>query len=255
MPKRWWPWRFTLKELATCGCCCRKRRERRRPDEGDYDRMGGIGETSSSTPMSAFADLASKPSTPSLDASTSTTAFPILNSAPSTRFPPRHSSSRKRNRILDHPLRIHRWMFSLFILLLALPLFGAIYSYLPDPISSFLSSLSSLETQPSPSSPSAIGDLYWSLFGKTDSCCSYVQHDDSYTLHYPSDPSATSGDSRGSGDAVAMLTKHAWKTRGETPFWANEGFDIDKLRFEDLPVVACPQAGLRLANGTVIGGN
>jgi mannan endo-1,4-beta-mannosidase len=147
-------------------------------------------------------------------------------------------------------------MFSLILLLIALPLFGIIYSYMPTPISPFLSSLSSLETTTSTSSSSSVGDLYWSLFGRTDDGCQYVQHDDSYTLHYPSDPSASSGAARGSGESAAMLTKHAWMTRGESPFWGRGfNFDVYKQKLEDLPVVAFPQEGLRLANGSIVGGS
>ena len=257
MPKRWWPWSFTLKDLVTCGCCRRKRRKRRRTttaeERGEYDRMEG--ETVAlSTSTARFDSPSSKPD---LSSSNSATSIPIFESVPSTADFPR---PKKPQRIVDKPLRIHRWMFSLFLLLLALPLFGIIYTYLPTSISPFLSSLSSLETtKTSSSSPSSIGDLYWSLFGRTDNGCQYVQHNDGYTLHYPSDPTASSGLARGSGDAVVRLTKHAWKVRGETPFWASssggDGFDLDKLELRDLPVIAFPQEGLKLANGTVVGGS
>ncbi|GAA5954988.1 hypothetical protein JCM3765_003153 [Sporobolomyces pararoseus] len=256
MPKRWWPWNFTLEDLATCSCCCGKKgRKRRRTameeERGEYDRMEGetVALSTSAAPLD------SPSSKPAFDNSFSATSIPILESTPSTTPFPR---PKKPRRFIDRPLQIHRWMFSLFLLLLVLPLFGIIYTYLPTPISPFLSSLSSLETTKasSSSSSSSIGDLYWSLFGRTDDGCQYVQHNDGYTLHYPSDPTAKSGPARGSGDAVVRLTKHAWKARGETPFWVQgDGFDLDKLELRDLPIVAFPQEGLKLANGTVVGGS
>ncbi|GAA5893365.1 uncharacterized protein JCM6883_007643 [Sporobolomyces salmoneus] len=242
LPKRWWPWTISPRGLATCQCYRRRRKRRRETNErGEYGHI----DSARSIPL----DDSNPVDKPGLDQTFSTTYVPIL-----TTLPPARPSQRDR-RIIDRPLQIHRWMFSLFLLLLALPLFGIIYTYLPTPISPFLSSLSSLEI--TSNGPSSIGDLYWSLFGYDDTGCQYVQHHDGYTLHYPTDPTAAAGEeARGSGEGVLRLTKHAWKTRGETPFWINDQeFDIDKLEFEDLPVVAFPQAGLQLENGTIVGGS
>ncbi|GAA6060913.1 hypothetical protein JCM10212_003947 [Sporobolomyces blumeae] len=295
-PKRWWPWRGTVRGIATCGCCRgrkRRRRDRHGPEgggAGTYDRMplearrhdtdsavmerpAFIAQGSSSnvelTSRSRDGADLSKPTTPFDVGSSaaSTSSFPILTAQvdqlPSlpNRQPPRRESF--ASKILDSPIVIPRWLLSLSLLLLALPLFGIIYTYLPTPISTFTASLESLETTTTTSNgPRAVGDLYWSLFGKDDTCCAYVEHADGCTLHYPSDPSSSSSSrsstARGSGDAVAALTRHAWKVRGEEPFWwidDGTGFDLDKIQFDRLPVVACPQAGLALANGTVVGGS
>ncbi|GAA6008842.1 hypothetical protein JCM11491_003804 [Sporobolomyces phaffii] len=281
-PKRWWPWTFSVWDVLTCGCCCKNRRKKRRKPYaagaggdgseggGEYDRMGD------SAALSPGPLDDPKPFDAGFERSDSTTSVPILLTAPpsssSTRsFPrPRRDRTRSSNRsraraglLLDRPLRIGRAFVSGFVVLLALPLFGIIYTFLPTPISPFLASLSSLSTTTSSSDrPSAVGDLYWSLLGRTDSGCRYVPHDDGYTLHYPTDPTAPSSSgsspSSGSGGSVVELTKHAWKTRrddDETPFWAGPGFDdLDRLEWRHLPVVAFPQRGIRLANGTVVGG-
>ncbi|GAA5950817.1 hypothetical protein JCM21900_002027 [Sporobolomyces salmonicolor] len=241
MPKRWWPWSTTLRDLGTCGCFCRtrRRRKRQRPNDDGYDRTAGEEAT-------ALTSYPNQKSSNSLAGSAFPSSSPILSSSSAT------PSHRPRPLLIDRPILIRRWHFSLFLLLLALPIFGIIYSYLPTPISTFLSALTSDTTS---SAPSAVGDLYWSLFGKDDSCCAYVQHHDGYTLHYPSDPSSSaSSAAQGSGHAVAMLTRHAWQVRGVQPYWAASGLDVNKLTLEDLPVVACPQEGLPLANGTVVGG-
>jgi hypothetical protein len=183
----------------------------------------------------------------------------MLPSSPSSTTLPRKSRTAVgRTSWLDRPFLLRRWYFSLAVLVVLLPVLGTcLHIFLPSSISAFLSRLFSLSTTPvSSSSPSAIGELYWSLFGRDDSCCSYVQHNDGYTLHYPSDPSAASGaKERGSGEAVAMLTRHAWEVREERPWWlTDEGKAVKDLRLEDLPLVSCPQEGLTLANGTVVGG-
>ncbi|GAA5927988.1 uncharacterized protein JCM15063_006052 [Sporobolomyces koalae] len=244
MPKRWWPWTFSLRNCATCACCRRRgRRVKQRPNNGQYDRMEG-----DSTALTPLEDSQMKPS--AIDRSISTTTLSILDSAT-----PVYARPRRPDKLIDRTFRINRWTVSIFILLLALPLFGIIYTFLPTPISTFMSSLSKLETASSSSESSVVGDLYWSLFGRDDTCCAYVQHDDGYTLHYPSDPSSPLSSAEvGSGNAVVELTKHAWKVRGQTPFWAGTDFNLDNLDVRGLPVIACPQQGLQLPNGTRVGG-
>lgn len=255
LPKRWWPWSFTLRDFFSCRCCRRRKRPRRErglDERGPYGRMSRSDDVSLTPPPTQSEDPFAKQ-----DLEPSAT-LPVLET-----YPPQTATGFRgavtRTSVLDRTIRIRRWMFSLFVLVLALPLFGIVYSFMPTPISPFLSSLSTLETAPMfPSRTSSIGDLYWSLFGRTDSGCAFVEHNDGYTLHYPSDPTSLSGSASGSGDPVVMLTRHAWNVRQETPFWvaddARDAFDIDKLKFEDLPVVAFPQRGLELANGTLVGG-
>ena len=133
--------------------------------------------------------------------------------------------------------------------------------YLPSPIGSFLSNLVVDSRVPETSSgPRVAGDLWWSLFGRTDSCDAYVQHNDGYTLHYPAFPAAdveqstSSFVSDGSGRSVLELTKHAWTVRGETPFWLNgtSGAAADELTWDSLPAISCPQDSLQWPNRTSI---
>ncbi|BGP14890.1 hypothetical protein JCM10213v2_002845 [Rhodosporidiobolus nylandii] len=156
---------------------------------------------------------------------------------------------------LDYPLVLRRWHVSLAILVVLLPVLGALlHVFLPSSTSSFLSQSRSLGA--SSASPKSTGDLYWSLFGRDDTCCAYVQHSDGYTLHYPSSPAAAGGaEERGSGERVAELTRHAWGMREERPYWLQDaGKAVGDLKLLDLPVVACPQEGLTLASGSVVGG-
>ena len=193
----------------------------------------------------------------SLFASTSTADLPILPaSTSSTTFPPsRRSPTRpSSSSLLDRPCPIHRWHLALALFVVLVPLLAPLlHLFVPTQISAFLSRSTSLAAH---DPPHAVGDLYWSLFGRGDACCAYVPHDDGYTLHYPSSPGPGGAEAgKGSGDAVAQLARHAWEVRGERPYWLDEGRNVGDVRgWRDLPVVACPQEGLRLANGTVVGG-
>ncbi|GAA5988757.1 hypothetical protein JCM11641_006529 [Rhodosporidiobolus odoratus] len=272
MPRRWWPKEVTIRGVVTCGRCRRKGRKRKEREAAAGQARGGyLGESTSSPPLG---DLTASPATtplpqdsdkPLFPTSGSSAALPIFSSsASSTSFPPSTSSSRQarsashRQAWLDRPFFLHRWHLSLLILIVFLPILGALlHTYLPSSISSFLSTSTSLSsTSSSSGSPRSTGDLYWSLFSRDSSCCDHVNHHDGYTLHYPSDPSSSNGPGKGSGERVAELTRHAWGIRGERPFWLEDdtGKEVKDLRLEDLPVVACPQEGLRLENGTVIGG-
>jgi hypothetical protein len=110
----------------------------------------------------------------------------------STLLTPLRPARPLRQSWLHRPFLLRRWHFSLLTLVLLLPILGACLAiFLPSSIFAFLFRLSSLASPTSAtSSPSAVGDLYWSLFGRDDTCCSYVKHADGYTLHYPSDPLA-----------------------------------------------------------------
>lgn len=127
-------------------------------------------------------------------------------------------------------LAIRRWHFSLALLLLAPVAAGIIYSLLPTQRNSFLGKMESLAA-----ADALGGSFYWSLFGRDNACCGYVQHADGYTLHYPSDPAGEGGaESIGSGDAVRALANHALTLQG-APLVSS---------LARLPVVACPQSNL-----------
>ncbi|GAA5834208.1 hypothetical protein JCM11251_000571 [Rhodosporidiobolus azoricus] len=274
-PRRWWPVRTTVRGVLSCGGCGRERRNRRREkrvrggeevheERDELSRRAhtpeSYGQESEDFDKSLFASSTS--ALPILSSSTSTIASTSFPPPPLSRRPPSSSSS---SSWLDRPFLLHKWHLSLLILLIFLPLLGALlHVYLPDSISAFLSSLEDLTSSSSKitdestktSNPKSVGDLYWSLFGRDSACCHYVQHADGYTLHYPSVPSLSSGpgSGRGSGGGVLRLTKHAWEVRGERPHWLGEGKEVGEIGFGELPVVACPQEELRLGNGTVVGG-
>lgn len=158
----------------------------------------------------------------------------LTTALPSVTYPPTQSSP-ARPSLLDRSFPIRRWHFALFLLVLCAPLGAIIHNFMPDPLHGFLSTMESLSAD-----ARLAGGFYWSLFGRGDSCCSYVEHADGYTLHYPSDPTTSAG--RGSGQRVAELTRSAWKMRGETPAYWSAG--LDGLSLVGLPPVACPQAAL-----------
>lgn len=210
MPKRWWPWSWSL------GCfCCRSRRRRKRENRyrGVVDGEGG--------PNDSKVDLG---------ASTATLATPLAPSYP----PSPLASPPTKPSLLDRAILVRRWHFSLFLLLLCAPVGAIIHAFMPTPLNAFLSSMEDFGAD-----SKLAGSFYWSLFGKDDSCCSYVQHNDGYTLHYPS-----SAETKGSGERVAELTRHAWRLRGEAPPYWSDG--ISSLGLGDLPTVQCPQESLAL---------
>lgn len=188
------------------GCCCRRDRRRR----GEY----------------AGVDSPSLSSKPFVESDASFPPTPLSSTLP----PP------PRRRLLDRTLLDRRWHLSLFILLLAPILAGIIYSFLPTPLPSFLSAMEDLST-----SSDLAGSFYWSLFGRDDSCCSFVPHYDGYTLHYPLG-------NEGDGARAVELTKHAWRVRGEEPGWAGTGWE--RLGVEGLPRMACPQEALEVPVGS-----
>ncbi|GAA5906888.1 hypothetical protein JCM6882_006857 [Rhodosporidiobolus microsporus] len=268
--ERGWPVRTSLRGILTCGGCGRRgKRRREKGRAADAVTAATRGDGGGHDPREDEADDAAyvaEERDKSLFSS-STSALPILSSSPSSisfpppssPYPPPPSSSRPprtSSSFLDRPLLLRKWHLSLLILAVSLPILGALlHTYLPSSISSFLSQVEDLTSR---EKPAAVGDLYWSLFGRDDHCCGYVQHADGYTLHYPSDPAASSGQAgRGSGEGVVRLTRHAWTVRGERPYWmsADEGKEVRDVGLGDLPVVACPQEGVRLANGTVVGGS
>lgn len=137
-------------------------------------------------------------------------------------------------------------LLSGFVLLLAPILAIVIHSVLPPaaPLSSFLNAIENSQVG---------GSFYWSLFGRDNTCmfrpcplvvtdhcwitklstgCNYVDHNDGFTLHYPSEP----GSSDGSGDVVRQLSNHALTMSGSI-----------RSQFSSLnsmPAVTCPQKAL-----------
>ncbi|BGP23694.1 hypothetical protein JCM10295v2_002595 [Rhodotorula toruloides] len=247
--RRWGPWVVTLRGVGMCGRARRRRRKEERDREGQELDEARRGSPSPATPATQDDDHLDKSYLPS----NSTSALPILSPTPSlsaTSLPRRFSRPSSR---LDRPLTLRVWHMSLLILTVFLPTLSVLcHTYIPTPITSFLSRLTSLSSPPS-GAPQVAGDLYWSLFGRDDSCCAYVTHDDGYTLHYPSSPSSSSLSPSTKG--VLELTRHAWSVRGEMPWWLADGKTVQGMRWDDLPVVGCPQRGVSAGNGTVVGGS
>ncbi|BGP06992.1 hypothetical protein JCM10049v2_002822 [Rhodotorula toruloides] len=248
----WGPWVVTLRGMGACGKARRRSRRKKRETERERHELAFAPTgTDSPTRAAAMRDDAFELDKSFL-ASHSTSALPILSPTPSqscTSLPRR--PARSSTSLLDRPFTLRIWHISLLILIVLLPLLaGLCHTYIPTPISPFLSRLTSLSS-PSSGAPEVAGDLYWSLFGRDDTCCAYVTHDDGYTLHYPSFPSSSIPPS---SKGVLELTKHAWTVRGERPFWLDQGREVSNVGWEDLPIVDCPQRGVRLANGSVVGG-
>lgn len=201
LPARWWPWRLSA---------CWSRRRRTGQDQSMVPVSLGPP-TRSRASLEGYAQV--RPDSPepkSADASYSTLQIPIIDTSRSAA--PRASKTRSGG------ILIRRWHISLFFLALCPVLAGIIYVYLPQRLDKFVADLS---TRSASSPPSSAGEFYWSLFGRDDQCCQFVQHHDGYTLHY-----AGQGDKR-----VDTLVRRAWTARGENP------------RF---PRIACPQQTLTL---------
>ncbi|KAK4055790.1 hypothetical protein OIV83_000337 [Microbotryomycetes sp. JL201] len=212
LPGKWWPWRASL---SKCCCCCSSRSKRRRHVIDDVHAMYGKVESTASLPLA--------PSSPGVE--------------PAFTYPPSLPNLVTPVKWYGREIAIRRWHLSLFFLVLCAPLGAIIHVFMPTPLHSFLPALESLARDDKLS-----GSLYWSLFGKDDECCNYVQHSDGYTLHYPSDASVASA--RGSGDRVAELTRHAWKMRGQSPQWLGTSETVDRISLTMLPTVQCPQRNL-----------
>ncbi|KAG0662394.1 hypothetical protein C6P46_003340 [Rhodotorula mucilaginosa] len=275
-PKRCWPIRTTPLRILTCGAsrCARRRKRANRGASTRNDSAASIGEQD----LPSTADLRRRDTNEDLDKSftpfASSDRLPILETSRADDFvypPPRTpvlgttttgQSPSAASRLLHRPLTIKRWhVFPIPFLVLLPILVPLLIIYLPSPIGSFLSNLATDSRIPdSSTSPRIAGDLWWSLFGRTDSCDAYVQHNDGYTLHYPAFPavdveqSTSSFVSHGSGQSVLELTKHAWTVRGEAPFWLSgaSGAAADELTWESLPAISCPQGSLKWPNGTSI---
>ncbi|GAA5904420.1 hypothetical protein JCM6882_008905 [Rhodosporidiobolus microsporus] len=69
------------------------------------------------------------------------------------------------------------------------------------------------------------GSMMWSMFGRDDSCCQWITHNDGYSLYYPNGVSSTLS------TYAVKLMKHWYTMRGLTAPSA-------------LPAVACPQLEL-----------
>lgn len=225
MPSRWWPWGVSIP------CCGKRKKVRRGRDEGeDYKEVENPAVISGSASLG-------RESQDQLYSS-----FP-----PSTSTTINQSSSKSRNRF---SVQIRRYQFSLFILLFSPILAGIIYSYLPTPLNTFLSTIESLS-----SSQQLSGSFYWSLFGKDNSCCGYVEHNDGFTLHYPTIASSSASIDGNMQSRLLELIGHAWRMRGLNPIWLNDG-NWRGLGIGGLPSVSCPQVGLNIPSNAIwLGGN
>ena len=157
---------------------------------------------------------------------------PDLALKPGESYPPSPVLSTEKPRRRQGVL-IRRWHVSVAILALCAVLAGLIYVYLPVSLSAFLSTARSLESKSQLS-----GALYWSLFGRDDACCHYVQHADGYTLHFPVDMTTRTSTT----DRIVELVKSAYRMRRTSPSWLNGS--LDDLTLAQLPQIACPQAPL-----------
>ncbi|KAM0746042.1 glycoside hydrolase [Meredithblackwellia eburnea MCA 4105] len=244
LPAKWWPWRA---QIRTC-CCCFFRSRRRwkgRPvptaDRGPNTSSTPIPAESSHFPLSHLPAIASS-SRPSFHESHSSKALlhRRVDTAPSSSVAHDLPTSSLTN-FSDCTFSIRRWHISLFFLLICPLLGGLVHLYLPTPLTSFLSAIESQASQGHLS-----GSVYWSLFGRVNSCCNYVQHNDGYTLHYPSSPGGENGGGVGAKTEgkVVELTKHAWRIKGTSPSWVSGLNSVDNFDVGDLAVVHCPQEQL-----------
>ncbi|KAK4056494.1 hypothetical protein OIO90_002341 [Microbotryomycetes sp. JL221] len=230
LPKKWWPWHIGL---TRCCCCGRKRQKKNRGRDGragleTFGYAAGYGKVESTTSLSL---------TPSSPATEPAYSYPPSLAA-ALDDTDQHVRAASVN-WYDRTISIKRWHFSLFLLILCAPLGAIIHVYMPTPLHSFLPALETLAKQDKLS-----GSLYWSLFGKDDDCCQYVQHHDGYTLHYPSDAADEPG--QGSGPKVAELMRHAWNLREGRPAWLPSKQSIGQVNLDSLPTVQCPQLNLTM---------
>lgn len=168
-------------------------------------------------------------------------------------YPPVLVSSSARTGGKPLSFAIQRWHVALALVIVLCPLLGGlIHLFLPSSLSSFLATTVQLTANVQQS-----GSFYWSLFGRSDSCCEYVNHNDGYTLHYPAQPGvATEGCDKGMQEKVLEITRNAWKLRGVSPPWLPSGMTLDEVGVEDMPVIRCPQEALAVpVNATWTGGN
>ncbi|GAA5820818.1 hypothetical protein JCM3770_000352 [Rhodotorula araucariae] len=199
------------------------------------------------------------------------TPSPSSTTVASATFPParRGAHACPRPPLIDRPFGIRRWHLSLVLFAVLVPVLAPLlHAFVPSSLSAFFARESDLAALPDSrgrGGGAVVGDLYWSLFGRDDACAAYVDHADGYTLHYPSfsagerQTASASGSGSGSGNAVARLARHAWTLRGERPYWlaspAPGGGGAHQLEtWEDLPAVRCPQEGIVLPDGRVVGG-
>ncbi|EJU02007.1 glycoside hydrolase [Dacryopinax primogenitus] len=118
-----------------------------------------------------------------------------------------------------HTFLFRKWHFALVIFLLLTPAVALLLHFLlPSTISSFTSALAS--------TPGVSGGLYWSLFGHTDTCTSYVYHGDGYWLVYP-----------GQGGFMSYRV-------GQLVVWERgvSGYGLQAWGDAGEPTVACKQA-------------
>ena len=132
-------------------------------------------------------------------------------------FPPMPDIPTVRSQAIPRRFLIRKWMFALSFLLLV-P-FAALIALKVGPTSlqTFLGTVERTD--------GVVGSAFWSLFGRDDACCVWVQHNDAFTLHYR-DPQFL--------DQSFALTQHGYAMSGRVA-----AFDTNSA--DELPVIACPQ--------------
>ncbi|GAA94791.1 glycoside hydrolase family 5 protein [Mixia osmundae IAM 14324] len=118
---------------------------------------------------------------------------------------------------------VHRWHLAL-LWLLTIPIgVGIVIAFRPNSVTSFTNALEQSD---------ATGGLYWSLFGRDNDCCHYVEHNDGFTLTFP-------GQTKDMQTRLITLVKHAYSMSGLTPPFSNTVTGITQA---NLPVVSCSQS-------------
>ena len=147
LPGRWFPWTIYLPAWLAPGS---------RPSNSKKLRVipSSMGQGSEDDGVKAGGSF--PPDLPS-EAHTETTTF-LLVSAPAER----------------RTLLIHKWIFAIsFLLLIPFAAWIAL-AVGPTSLSDFLEAIERSD---------AVGDCYWSLFGRDNSCCQWVEHVRAYLKH------------------------------------------------------------------------
>ncbi|KAH9821557.1 glycoside hydrolase superfamily [Melampsora americana] len=134
-----------------------------------------------------------------------------------SRFPYRPPLRYKRK-----PFLVEKWHLALLLAVISIFVLGGIGYSVGVGWNGLESLLSTMENS------GGNGGLYWSLFGRDDGCCGFVNHNDGFTLHYP-----------GQGDAerqrISRLVTHAARIGGRIKFQKTESVPWVN--------VVCPQIG------------
>lgn len=133
------------------------------------------------------------------------------------RFPYRISLRARRK-----PLLVRKWHLGLILAVVAIFVLGGIGYSVGVNWDGLESLLSTME------SSGGNGGLYWSLLGRDDGCCGFVNHNDGFSLHYP-----------GQGDddrrRISRLVTHAARIGGR--------IKLQEMASVPWVNVVCPQIG------------